>query len=841
VLLALTLAGWAGCRQPPHAGSRAARDAVVRVEDARSGVPAGPPARAFRIEAPADLLRGPHAAGRIVDVRLDNGRAAFVVQAIGSVFGFARSGGNLIDAAAVPDGRDELSQMFLYLGEDFPRQAVYHELAIGEGAPGEAVVLARGTDSQDRQLEIETVYALSPGSRALRLTTVVRNHGSALVPGFAIGDAIEWGSASPEAAGQPRCPPGSGVLSHVVAVGTYGSYAYLGPAEQGFRCIDDFGWVNSVLGAFDLPPAGAGDAGAPGATVVRWIAVGDRADTASATAAAREARGDVLGRAAVLAVGDGGEPVPEAVVHFSRGREAPAESARTDAAGRGVALLPPGLYHVDADAPGRSPAGVVEVGVPAGEPVELPLSAPGRLELEVLTAATETDAGERAPVRVVVRGRPPTPDPSFGGPYTAGGAGNSFVLAEGRATRPIPPGSYQVLVTRGPEYDLLQQTVDIPPGGTGSVHGTLVRRVETSGWLAADLHVHTTASSDAGTPPRDRVLGCAAEGVELVVSADHNVLTDLAPQVEALGLSAWLGAVPGVEVTTDLSQQPLGHINVFPLAVDPARPDAIDPIPWLDLGLPELIAGARRIPGVLVQIDHPRSPRNGTFALLGVGSDDNVPPASLAFDFDLLEVANGLGFQGRAAATADWARLVRCGRRVTPTGGSDAHALLQGPCGYPRTWIFAGRDRPEGLTPEAFATQLRAGRVVVSTGPFVVLRVDDVPPGETLSPKARGVLVQLRVEAAPWVDVRRVRVLVNGVEALSLAPTARQPETVRLETQAPLALTGDAAIWAEVEGDAPYPFLPADSLIRPWALTGAVWVDTDGDGQVKPAGAACQP
>jgi hypothetical protein len=160
-------------------------------------------------------------------------------------------------------------------------------------------------------------------------------------------------------------------------------------------------------------------------------------------------------------------------------------------------------------------------------------------------------------------------------------------------------------------------------------------------------------------------------------------------------------------------------------------------------------------------------------------------------------------------------------------------------CGVARTWVFAGRDRPEDSSPEALADAFRSGRVVVSTGPFVSLRVDDVPAGGLVRPKARGLLVQVRVEAAPWVDVRRVRILANGAEVLSLAPTARMPEIVRLEAQEPLALPGDAAIWAEVEGDSALPTLPSGSPIRPWALAAPVWVDADGDGEVRPAGVAC--
>ena len=835
-LAGLALAASA-CREPPRAPRQsAARDAAPAGADARQRTAEGPPARAFAIEDPADLLRGPHAAGRLGDVRLDNGRAAFVVQALGEPFGFARGGGNLVDAAALPGGRDELAHVFLYLDEDFPRQATYRELGFVEGPPGEALVVARGTDSRDPQLEIETIYALVPGSAALRLTTILRNRGPQPKTGFEVGDAILWGGAAPATAGLPPCPPAPGLVPQLAAVGAVGSYAYLGADPVGFRCTDGRGYTDAVLGTYELDPLPAGEGGV---TVVRWLAVGDRADTSSATAAARDARGDPLDRVALRTTDAAGEPVADAVVRLTRDRASAPETLRTDAGGRGVARLPAGSWRGSAEAAARVGAGLVNFAVPADAPVELPLGPPGRLELDVQLAESEGVPPRRAPVRVVVRGVPPTPDPFFGGPFAAGGAGRTFVAADGRSTRPLPPGTYEVLVTHGPEYELLEQTVDVPADGAGRVHGTLLRRIETAGWLAADLHVHTAESTDAGTTPRDRVLACAAEGVELLASADHNEATELTPHVEALGLADTLLAVVGAEVTTDGSRVPLGHFNVFPLAIDPAAPHVAAPVPWLDLGYPELAAGARRIPGVLFQINHPRARSNGAFDLLGVGTDDATPPTSRTLDFDLLEVANGQTFADTPAAVADWVRLVRCGRRITPTGGSDAHALALPPCGWPRTWVFAGRDTAAGFSPDGLAAALRSGRVVVSSGPFVVLRVDDVPAGGTVVPKGRGVLVSVRVEAAPWIDVARVRVLVNGREELSLPPTARPPEAVRLETQAPLAVTGDAAVWAEVDGTSILPVLEADSPIRPWALSGAVWIDADGDGRLLPGGAGC--
>ena len=336
LLLLVLLAALVACRRPPRPvdGGRRRDAADLWAIDAGRRA-AGPPARAFVIAEGRDLLRGPSATGVVGDVRLDNDRAAFVLQAVGGPpFGFALGAGNPVDAAALPDRRDELAQTFVSAATS--RQAVYRELAIVDGEPGEAAVLARGIDSRDSSIAVETVYTLAPGSRALRLTTVVRNHGTAIVPGYEIGDALEWGAGDPHAGGQPGCPGvDSGErLTRLAAVGKYGSYAYLGSDAAGFACDDAAAWANTVLGTFALEPVAVSAADARGTTVVRWLAVGERTDTSSATAAAWEAREDVLERVAVVVRGPDGNPVPSALVRFTRGTEAPPETLATDSAGR---------------------------------------------------------------------------------------------------------------------------------------------------------------------------------------------------------------------------------------------------------------------------------------------------------------------------------------------------------------------------------------------------------------------------------------------------------------------------------------------------------------------------
>ncbi|MDI7269759.1 MAG: CehA/McbA family metallohydrolase, partial [Myxococcota bacterium] len=499
---------------------------------------------------------------------------------------------------------------------------------------------------------------------------------------------------------------------------------------------------------------------------------------------------------------------------------------------------PPGRYDIGAAAAGRAGPGRLRVTVPAAGPIEMSLGAPGRLDLDVGVAVTGAKAA-RAPVRVVLRGAAGTPDPDFGGPYSAAGARNSFVSPDGRAARPLAPGLYDVLVTRGPEYDLILERVNVPEGGVATVRGTLARRIDTAGYVAIDPHVHTSASADSGVAPRDRALACAAEGLAAVVVTDHDAAVGLGDAIEALGLRPWLAAVVGTEVTTDPSAGPVGRVAVYPVEPEPAGAEAPPLLPWRGLSFAEVPARARAVSGAVVQVNHPRG-GGGVFDLLGLDPSTLRAAGSFPVEFDALEVANGRAFDSTGAAVADWAALVSCGLRVTPTGGSDSHAVAGETCGYPRTYVAAGPTDPRALGPHLPASAIRSGRVVVSTGPFVVLSVNGRGPGETVTTAGRGVLVQIRVEAAPWVDVRRARVMVNGVERLAFSPTAQAPEPVRIGAQEPLALAGDAVVWAEVFGDQPLEPLDPASPIRPWALTGPIRIDLDRDGAVRPTG-SCPP
>ncbi|MEE8408116.1 MAG: carboxypeptidase regulatory-like domain-containing protein, partial [Myxococcota bacterium] len=125
----------------------------------------------------------------------------------------------------------------------------------------------------------------------------------------------------------------------------------------------------------------------------------------------------------------------------------------------------------------------------------------------------------------------------------------------------VVPGKYLAIVSRGPEYDVVKKLIELQQGETALVAGELHRVVDSSGYVAADFHVHQVHSTDSVVPYEARVRSFVTAGLDFIATTDHDAVTDLSPWVELFGLGNELVTVPGVEVST----LDLGHYNGFPI------------------------------------------------------------------------------------------------------------------------------------------------------------------------------------------------------------------------------------------------------------------------------------
>ena len=76
------------------------------------------------------------------------------------------------------------------------------------------------------------------------------------------------------------------------------------------------------------------------------------------------------------------------------------------------------------------------------------------------------DADTRKPLtaRLLVHGVDGTVDPSFGPDYRASGAGPIIDALRGDVSTPLPSGHYRVAATKGIEWSIDAQTIEVSPG-----------------------------------------------------------------------------------------------------------------------------------------------------------------------------------------------------------------------------------------------------------------------------------------------------------------------------------------------------------------------------------------
>ena len=479
--------------------------------------------------------------------------------------------------------------------------------------------------------------------------------------------------------------------------------------------------------------------------------------------------------------------------------------------------------------------------------LRLDVSAGGELHVKV----TDGDTGQRLVGRLIVKGIEGTIDPSFGPDYRASGAGPLMDILEGEVRTPLPAGKYRVAVTKGIEWSIDSQIVEIGSGHTKSIELAPRHVVPTPGMVGCDLHVHARPSFDSPVTPEDRVLSLVSAGVDFAVPTEHNLVGDYGPALEVLRLGKQLAHVPGVEVTTYNPR--FGHFGVFPYNPGSSVP------PYKGTTVNAIIAASKRgDPTRVVQVHHPRMAQNiGHFSIINFdpksGRTPNVAP------FDAIEVYNGYELSKRELTERvmeDWFALLNFGRRIAATGSSDSHRIQYQWAGYPRTYALldprSAGDTGLPLDTKEIVAAIKKGRGFVTSGPIIELELTEggrsAKPGDEL-PRGSALGGKLRVRAAPWIDVTSVEIIAGlpatsagGGSTVSLFKRAApsrptdmqkgegtleelQARTVRFEAELDLR-PPESARWeiAIVRGDRvmddAIPFMP----IQPLAFTNPIYL-----------------
>lgn len=552
--------------------------------------------------------------------------------------------------------------------------------------------------------------------------------------------------------------------------------------------------------------------------------------SAEVCARAWESLGTPLCTAQLAVHGPQGEPVAGARVQFSKGAKTVA-GAMTDASGRLCAKLPAGVYTVRVSSRGRGDC-TLEMTLPAQGPVVAALRAASGVVVQV-----RDDQDQPLPCKVQFFATTPgVPDPELGPWCGSNEVRNIYYSPTGSFVETLEPETYRMVISRGPEYDAVFRTVVVGPGEMVRVTATLKRTVDTRGWIAADLHSHTTVSGDNTCSLAGRVLNLACEGIEFAPSTDHVAAVPWGPTITSLGLNAWLSTCCGEEISGPGAAT---HQNAFPLPVR-LHTQANAGIPAggdLDEQVTRIYDWNNRS-DKLIQFNHPDVGR-GFFDRNGDGQLDGGYKKAIA-RLDCMEAMGNplVGTATRPTRCWSWLTVLNQGLHITGTANTDTHTCFHGN-GRQRNYIRCSTDDPAQIDPLEIVHQVRAGRVVMSTGPFMEVTVNGAGPGATVFAPGGCVRLWVKVQCPNWMDINRVQVLLNGRPAPDLNFTRRSHAryfhrgVVKFDREFPVRLERDAHVVVVAVGEG----LSLSPVIggrggggEPLAVSNPVWVDVDGGG-----------
>ncbi len=503
--------------------------------------------------------------------------------------------------------------------------------------------------------------------------------------------------------------------------------------------------------------------------------------------------------------------------------------------------LPPGAYPFEARDLGRSAvSGTFTISEGEATTLDVPMAAASRIEVEI----SERGAAEGSvfPCKVQFIGIAGTASPHLGVDIQARGCRNQYHSESGRFSVQVPPGNYLVVATRGIEYSHLSALAIVEPGRKAEVRGQLERVVDTSGWVSTDFHNHSTPSGDNYTGTDDRVINLAAEHIEFAPTTEHNRFYDWGPHIAALGLEKHLKTIVGIELTGDGA-----HFNSFPMKVVPWVQDNGAPTWQQDPRINAIVlrdfqgGGAERY----VQINHPHVGRffrdrnidgiaDGGFVGL-----ERLVDAAEVWSTEIFNHSPWLA-EDRQNRTFAWLQLLNQGRNMFCVSVSDAHSIFGNGVGGWRTYVPSATDAPDQIDHREIIRGAKAGRMVVTNGPYLEVSLDDgtLPGGRTIA--SGEVAARVSIQCTDWIDIDRVQVLVNGRMEPALNFTRAKHEKMfgkgtvkfRHTIAVPVPVDSHIIVAAAGEGfDLKSGYGESwQSAMHPVAYSNPIWVDVDGNG-----------
>lgn len=551
----------------------------------------------------------------------------------------------------------------------------------------------------------------------------------------------------------------------------------------------------------------------------------------------------------------------------------PVLQAKTRADGTFAVKLPAGKYVAEAEAIGRQLASKVQ-------PFDITTTGPARVMafamsrqslLRMAISEAETPTSSPLPVKVTIISKPPYPTENYGfRPDVTRGVRNVRYLPQGAAVFPITPGRYRLIISRGIEYDIIQKDIAVAPGQELTVTGALphVMKQLLPGMVSMDAGVVTDASGQGFADAQSRAIQAACEGVQVLVSGDYGQVTDLQQAIADQGLTRWVRAFAGRRV---LLHKDNLSADLFVYPLDAQSSETLDKALRAADGLPPDVAIAdlkQKLPNLIFEVSRPMHAEAGYLTDFPFNShkmefqDGLMPPP----DFSAIQLMEGkkiaqeqdiypryMGMQlGRLAPAS-----VSKAPPLSGMGSSFSRLPYGQEIGYPRVYLYLKNGRTlEQLTASDIVTAVRGQHYMVTNGPILLFDAlnynsmrFDVEPGDIVDLHTTDVLrIRAQVLAAPWVTLNGVKTRENGLTGVAVQNIEQTENVVRYPARGRTIgsnvyaryLKEDAVVDAmafstirTLEPVVPNPLIDFGGELYPFAWSGPIFVDRDGDGKIS--------
>jgi hypothetical protein len=530
--------------------------------------------------------------------------------------------------------------------------------------------------------------------------------------------------------------------------------------------------------------------------------------------------------------------------------------------------VPPGRYRLEVSHQARETK-TIDIDTAKSTDYTVTLADPGY----VVGKITSKDGGP-IPCKVQFIGQEDTKDPDFFVDSGDTAVKNLVYSHNGKFEQQIPPGKYRVVISYGPEYDAVFTDIEVERGKKTPLAARLIRTVDTTGWISADFHNHSSPSGDNTSSQFGRVQNILCEQIEFAPCTEHNRIDTYVPHLKRLGVEHLLATCSGIELTGQ--PLPLNHQNAFPLVFKPHLQDGGGPTtdedPEVQIERLALWDGKSE---KLVQQNHPDI---GWlfFDRDGDGKPDGGFKKSIPF-IDAMEVhpLDGLlrqpiveiqdaSKQRRLENNRifNWLQLLNQGRRITGVVNTDSHYNFH-ESGYWRNYLKSPTDDPAKIETLDMVHAAERGHVIMTTAPFLEVKLtadgatgaaakSSGTAGDDVAASSGRARLHIRVQCANWYDIDRVQVYLNGRPAKELnfsryttperfargggksavKSAVKFDQTVPLEfkqdTHVIVMAVGERSTLGVVQG-------PRWGRIEPIAVSNPIYVDVDGGG-FKPNG-----